>query len=107
MEARRREHGPEHQLTLAAEARLAVTYIELAQADKARPLLVHVRQGLSVAKGADDPTVLAVTERLADAELAMGETARSSPPRGGDCPLRRAGETRCRPRASPSSWRGH
>ena len=54
-----------------------MTFIELDQADKARPLLVHVRQGLSVAKGADDPTVLAVTERLADAELAMGETARA------------------------------
>jgi tetratricopeptide (TPR) repeat protein len=70
---RRSELGPEHQLTLAAEARLAVTYIELKRPDRAKPLLVHVRRGLTAAQGADDATVLAVTERLADVELALGE----------------------------------
>ncbi len=72
---RRKELGRDHQLTLAAEARLAVTLIELERPDEAKPLLIHVRKGLSADKGADDPTVLAVTERLADAELAMGQAA--------------------------------
>jgi len=71
---RRKELGAQHQLTLAAEARLAVTLIELRRADEAKPLLVHVRDGLGAALGSDDPTVLAVTERLADAELALGES---------------------------------
>jgi len=75
LKGRRQELGPEHQLSLAAEARLAVTLIELDRPDRAKPLLVHVRSGLSAAKGTDDPTVLAVTERLADAELALGEAA--------------------------------
>ncbi len=70
---RRRQLGLEHELTLAAEARLAVTYIELKRADRAKPLLAHVYRGLQAAKGADDVTVLAVTERLADVELALGE----------------------------------
>jgi tetratricopeptide (TPR) repeat protein len=72
---RRKELGAHHQLTLAAEARLAVTLIELQRADEAKPLLVHVRHGLSAALRPDDATVLAVTERLADAELALGESA--------------------------------
>jgi tetratricopeptide (TPR) repeat protein len=75
VEGRRKELGPEHALSLAAEARLAVTLIELDRPDKAKALLVHVRSGLTAAQGPDDPTVLAVTERLADAELAMGEAA--------------------------------
>ncbi len=70
---RRSQLGPEDQLTLAAEARLAVTYIELKRPDRAKPLLAHVQQGLHAAKGADDVTVLAVTKRLADVELALGE----------------------------------
>jgi hypothetical protein len=70
---RRSQLGPEHQLTLAAEARLAVTYIELKRADRAKPLLLHVHRGLTAAQGADDATVLAVTERLADVELALGQ----------------------------------
>jgi tetratricopeptide (TPR) repeat protein len=70
---RRKQLGPEHQLTLASEARLAVTYIELKRADRAKPLLVHVHQGLTAAQGADDVTVLAVTERLADVELSLGQ----------------------------------
>lgn len=74
VDSRRRELGPEHELTLAAEARLAVTLIELKRADEAKPLLVHVHAGLTRAKGSEDPTVLAVTERLADAELALGES---------------------------------
>jgi tetratricopeptide (TPR) repeat protein len=70
---RRKELGPEHQLTLAAEARLAVAYIELKRPERAKPLLVHVHRGLTAAQGADDVTVLAVTERLADVELSLGE----------------------------------
>ncbi len=69
---RRKELGPEHQLTLAAEARLAVTYIGLKRTDRAKPLLLHVKKGLQAAQGADDVTVLAVTERLADVELSLG-----------------------------------
>ena len=69
---RRDELGAEHELTLAAEARLAVTLIELKQAGRAKPLLDHVRHGLTVAKGPDDPMVLAVTERLADVQLTLG-----------------------------------
>ncbi len=68
---RRQQLGPEHQLTLAAEARLAVTYIELKRADRAKPLLVHVHEGLAAAQGVDDATVLAVTERLADVDLSL------------------------------------
>ena len=71
---RRQELGAEHQLTLAAEARLAVTLIELRRPAEAEPLLVHVRDGLGSALGPDDATVLVVTERLADAELALGES---------------------------------
>jgi tetratricopeptide (TPR) repeat protein len=74
VEGRRGELGSEHELTLAAEARLAVTLIELKRADEAKPLLVHVHAGLTRTKGPEDPTVLAVTERLADAELALGES---------------------------------
>ncbi len=70
---RRRLLGPEHQLTLAAEARLAVTYIELKRADRAKPLLLHVHRGMTAAQGADDVTVLAVTERLAYVELSLGQ----------------------------------
>lgn len=70
---RRSQLGPEHQLTLAAEARLAVTYIELKRADRAKPLLLHVHQGLTAVQGSDDVTVLAVTERLADVELSLGQ----------------------------------
>ncbi len=73
-EVRSQELGPEHELTLAAEARLAVTLIELKRADEAKPLLVHVLDGLTRMKGHEDPTVLVVTERLADAELALGES---------------------------------
>lgn len=73
VKGRRDELGAEHELTLAAEARLAVTLIELKRADRAKPLLIHVRDGMSAAKGPDDVMVLAVTERLADAELALGE----------------------------------
>ena len=68
---RRKQLGPEHQLTLAAEARLAVTYIELKRPDRAKPLLVHVHHGLAAAPGVDEATVLAVTERLADVELSL------------------------------------
>ena len=71
---RREQHGGEHQLTLAAEARLAVTLIELRRPSEAKPLLVHVLAGLSAVQGSDEPTVLAVTERLADVELALGES---------------------------------
>ncbi len=71
---RRKELGAEHELTLAAEARLAVALIELRRPNEAKALLFHVRDGLESALGPDDPTVLAVTERLADAELALGES---------------------------------
>ena len=73
MARRRAALGSDHRLTLAAEARLAVTYLELKQPNQAQPHLAHALQGLTTAQGADDPTVLAVTERLADAELALGE----------------------------------
>jgi len=65
--------GSDHRLTLAAEARLAVTLLELKRPAEAKPLLAHVVQGLTAAQGPDDPTVLAASERLADAELALGE----------------------------------
>jgi hypothetical protein len=70
---RRAQLGPDHRLTLAAEARLAITFLELKRPGEAKPLLVHVQDGLTAAQGANDPMVLAVTERLADAELALGE----------------------------------
>jgi hypothetical protein len=38
-------------------------------------MLEHVRRGLTAANGRDDVTVLAVTERLADTQLALDETA--------------------------------
>ncbi len=77
-ERRRKQLGSNHQLTLAAEARLAVTLIELQRPERAQPLLAHVHQRLSAGGGADDLTALAVTERLADTESALGnaETAR-------------------------------
>jgi tetratricopeptide (TPR) repeat protein len=65
--------GADHRLTLAAEARLAVTFLELKRPGEAKPLLAHVVEGLTAAQGPNDPTVLAATERLADAELALGE----------------------------------
>jgi tetratricopeptide (TPR) repeat protein len=75
----RRRHllGTEDRLTLAAEARLAVTLIELQQPDRARPLLAHVHRGLGTTNGSDDATRLAVTERLADAEVAAGNPDRA------------------------------
>jgi hypothetical protein len=69
---RRTSLGKDHQLTLAAEARLGVTLIELDRPGEAKPLLTHVLSGLTAARGPDDLTVLAVTERLADVELALG-----------------------------------
>lgn len=69
---RRTSLGPEHQLTLAAEARLGVTLIELDRPGEAKPLLTHVLDRLTESRGPDDLTVLAVTERLADVELALG-----------------------------------
>lgn len=71
---RKKQLGSEHPLTLAAEARLAVNLIEIHRPGEAKPLLVHVRDGLTAAQGPDDPTVLAVTERLADVELSLGES---------------------------------
>ena len=70
---RRGQLGTEHQLTLAAEARLAVTYIELKRPDRAKPLLLHVHRGLTAVQGADDATVLAVALRLADVDLSLGQ----------------------------------
>jgi tetratricopeptide (TPR) repeat protein len=74
VDGRRKHLGTDHRLTLAAEARLAVTLIELQRPDKAKPLLVHVLRGLTATHGPDDLTTLAVTERLADAELALGQS---------------------------------
>lgn len=72
--ARRRARlGSDHRLTLAAEARLGVTYLELKRPGEAKSHLAHALRGLTAAQGPNDPTVLAVTERLADAELALGE----------------------------------
>jgi tetratricopeptide (TPR) repeat protein len=71
---RRKNLGSGNELTLAAEARLAVTFIELRRPRDAEPLLTHVLKGLSATKGPDDPTVLAVTERLADVQFALGES---------------------------------
>jgi tetratricopeptide (TPR) repeat protein len=72
---RRRNLGKEHPLSLAAEARLAVTLIGIQRPDLAKPMLEHVRRGLTAAHGRDDVTVLAVSERLADTQLALDETA--------------------------------
>jgi tetratricopeptide (TPR) repeat protein len=71
-ERRRKQLGSNHQLTLAAEARLAVTLIELQRPERAQPLLAHVHQRLSIGGGTNDLTALAVTERLADTESALG-----------------------------------
>jgi hypothetical protein len=71
---RRAALGTEHPLTLAAEARLGVTLMELERPGEAKPFLIHVRDGLASSRGADDLTFLAVTERLADVELALGES---------------------------------
>jgi tetratricopeptide (TPR) repeat protein len=71
---RRKLLGSEHQLTLAAEARLAVTFIELQRPSSAKPLLVHVLSGLSANQQSNAQTVLAVTKRLADVEFALGES---------------------------------
>jgi tetratricopeptide (TPR) repeat protein len=74
VDLRRKHLGREHQLTLAAEARLAVTFIELQRPSSAKPLLVHVLSGLSANQQSDAQTVLAVTKRLADVEFALGES---------------------------------
>ena len=70
---RKKHLGSDDQLTLAAEARLAVTLLELRRPGEAKPLFEHVLAGLAVNKGQEDLTLLAVRERLADTELAMGE----------------------------------
>jgi tetratricopeptide (TPR) repeat protein len=76
---RRGQLGPEHPLTLAAEARLAVTYIGLKRPVRAKPLLLHVHRGLAVTQGADDATALAVAERLADVDLSLGQFEEADP----------------------------
>jgi tetratricopeptide (TPR) repeat protein len=74
LDLRRKLLGREHQLTLAAEARLAVTFIELERPSSAKPLLVHVLSGLSSSQQSDAQTVLAVTKRLADVEFSLGQS---------------------------------
>jgi len=74
VDARRSQLGTEDRLTLAAEARLAITLIELREPSEAKPLLAHVLGVMTEAQGSEDVTVLTVMERLADAEIALGES---------------------------------